>query len=82
MTKGSITVRTDPDTIERLDKLAVALDRSRNYLVNQALKAYLDEQAWQIEEINAGLAELERGEGVPHEQAMAEMEAYAKSKAT
>ena len=81
MTKGSITVRTDPETLERLDRLASALDRSRNYLVNQALRAYLDQQAWQIEEIKAGLAELDRGEGVPHEKAMADLEARLAEKA-
>jgi predicted transcriptional regulator len=46
MSKGTITLRTDPKTLERLDRLAGTLDRSRNYLVNQALKAFLDEQAW------------------------------------
>ncbi len=76
MTKGTITLRTDPETLDRLDRLAGALDRSRNYLVNQALKAFLDQQAWQIEEIEAGLAELDRGEGVPHESAMADMDSY------
>ena len=82
MTKGTITLRTDAETLDRLDKLAGSLDRSRNYLMNQALKSYLDEQAWQIEEIKAGLEELDRGEGVSAEEAEAIMDAFKKSKAT
>ena len=74
MNNSSITVRTDSDTLQRLDRLAAELDRSRNHLVNQALKAYLDEQAWQIEEIKQGIAELDRGDSVPHEEVMAEMD--------
>ena len=77
-----ITLRTDAETLDRLDKLAGSLDRSRNYLMNQALKSYLDEQAWQIEEIKAGLEELDRGEGVSAEEAEAIMDAFKKSKAT
>ena len=81
MTKSSITVRTDPDTLERLDRLAGTLDRSRNDLVNQALRVYLHQQARQIEEIEAGLAELDKGEGVPHQLAMADLEARLAEKA-
>jgi len=66
-----ITIRTDAETLERLDRLAKATERSRNYLANQALKAFLDEQAWQIAAIQEGLASLDAGEGVPDEEVAA-----------
>lgn len=73
MTTDAITIRTDRRTVERLDKLAKALDRSRNYVVKQALEAYLEEQSWQIQAIEDGLASLDRGAGRPHEAVMADV---------
>ena len=73
MVTEAITIRTDRKTVERLDKLAKALDRSRNYVVKQALEAYLEEQAWQIQAIEEGLESLDRGKGRPHEEVMAEL---------
>lgn len=38
----AITIRTDERTFEKLEELAQASERSRNYLANQALREYLD----------------------------------------
>ncbi|TVR62721.1 MAG: ribbon-helix-helix protein, CopG family [Candidatus Competibacteraceae bacterium] len=62
MTTAAFTIRTDPDTLQRLDQLAKQLDRSRNYLANQALEEFLELQAWQIGKVQAGIAAAERGE--------------------
>ena len=67
----TITIRTDPETLERLKKLAKATERSRNYLVNHALKAYLDEQAWQIAAIQEGLASLDAEGGIADDEVAA-----------
>jgi predicted transcriptional regulator len=75
MSTEAITIRTDRRTVERLDKLAKALDRSRNYVVKQALEAYLEEQSWQLQAIEEGLASLDRGAGRPHDEVMAEVRA-------
>ena len=75
MTTEAITIRTDRQTVERLDKLAKALDRSRNYVVRRALEAYLEDQSWQVQAIEEGLTSLDRGAGRPHEQVMAEVRA-------
>ena len=75
MATEAITIRIDRQTVERLDKLAKALDRSRNYVVKRALEAYLEEQSWQIQAIEEGLESLDRGAGRPHEQVMAELRA-------
>ena len=69
----AFTIRTEAATIDRLDRLAKALDRSRNYVANQALEAYLADQSWQIAAIEEGLADLERGDRIPHEQVMEEV---------
>jgi predicted transcriptional regulator len=80
MATEAFTVRTESDIVHRLDFLADTLDRSRNYLVNQALKEYLDQHAWQIEKISQGIAAAKRGELVDHEIVMKEMEELIESK--
>lgn len=58
----AFTVRV-PDTIaEKLDQLAAKMDRSRAYVAAQAIEDFVDREAWQLAEIEAGLAEADRGE--------------------
>ena len=74
MATEAFTVRAESDLVHQLDHLADSLDRSRNYLVNQALKEYLKHHAWQIEKITQGIAAADRGELVDHDEVMKEME--------
>lgn len=55
MPKATITLRIEDDKRQALVQLAVALDRVRSYVLNQAIDAYLDVHAWQIEHIKEGL---------------------------
>jgi predicted transcriptional regulator len=64
----SLSFRVSEETAERLDALAEATDRPRSWLLEQALDSYLDVQAWQVEHIRQGLADLEAGRTVPHEE--------------
>jgi predicted transcriptional regulator len=73
MSRRAITIRTDDETIARLDRLAKASGRSRNILVNEALKVFLQDQAWQIEAIRDGMRSLDGGGAVPHEQVIDEI---------
>jgi predicted transcriptional regulator len=74
MATEAFTVRAESDIVHQLDHLADSLDRSRNYLVNQALKEYLEQHAWQIEKITQGIAAADRGELVDHDEVIKEME--------
>ena len=56
MAEGIFTVRIDPEKQQQIDQLARRLDRSRNYLVGQAIEEFLEAHAWQVEKIKAGLA--------------------------
>ncbi len=73
-TTEAFTVRTEPDIVHKLDQMAGSLDRSRNYLVNQALKEYLQHHAWQIEKVTQGIAAADRGELIDHDDMMRELE--------
>ena len=66
-----ITVRTDKHTVSAIDALAGAMDRSRNYIVNQAIQQYLDANAWQVERIKAGMADARAGRVTAAEEVFA-----------
>lgn len=70
-----ITVRTDKRTVNAIDALADAMDRSRNYIVNQAIEQYLHANAWQVERIKEGLADARAGRVIPADDVLAEIAA-------
>ena len=65
-TSEPITIRTDK--VAAIDALASAMERSRNYIVNQAIAQYLDANAWQMERIAGGIAAAREGKVVPADQ--------------
>ncbi len=68
MTTAAFTIRTSPETMQRLNQLATQVDRSRNYLANQALEEFLELRAWQLGKTQEGIAAAERGEFVPDQE--------------
>lgn len=70
-----ITIRTNPELAEKIAAIAKATDRSRNRVIEEALKQYVETQMWQIEGIRTAMASLANGEGIPHEQVMVEANA-------
>ena len=66
MATEAFTIRAETDIVHKLDSLAGSLDRSRNYLVNQAIKAYLQANAPACDKINQGIAAADRGEVIAH----------------
>lgn len=57
----AFTVRADSKKVRALDKLAKRQDRSRNYLVNQAIDQLLEMNAWQIERTKEGVKAADEG---------------------
>lgn len=76
-TTENMSVRITPETRERLDRIAASLDRSRNWLVAEAIEQYLDLYQWQTELIETRLQKAESGEAhvVPHADVMDRIEA-------
>jgi len=74
MAGSTITVRTDPEIAAKITALAEAMDRSRNWVIEEALKQYIETQSWQIEGIKRAQESLARGEGIPFDDVMEEME--------
>ena len=67
----SLSFRVAAKKAREVEKLAKATERSKSWLLEQALDAYLETQAWQIEHIRKGLDELRRGEVVEHDRVVA-----------
>ena len=73
MSNQTITIRTESNTVEKITAIAQAMDRSRNWVIEDALKQYIDQQAWYLEGIQQAQASLKAGKGIPHEELMAEI---------
>ena len=59
---AAFTVRLDETVLRDLDRLAEKTDRSRNWLVSQAVQEYVSVNAWQLERIEEGIAAADRGD--------------------
>ncbi|MDH5458513.1 MAG: ribbon-helix-helix domain-containing protein [Nitrospinota bacterium] len=57
---GNVTVRLDGETRKKLDHIAADLDRSRNWLINEAIENYLDVYEWQEKQIRERLKKAEK----------------------
>jgi predicted transcriptional regulator len=44
---GKVTVRMHVKTQKNLEQIAAGIDRSRNWLINQAIENYLEVYDWQ-----------------------------------
>ena len=59
MKSHSITVRIDADKYSRLTELAGSMERSKSYLVEDALTHYLSVNEWQVSEIKKALVQAD-----------------------
>ncbi|MCH8071808.1 MAG: ribbon-helix-helix protein, CopG family [Proteobacteria bacterium] len=57
----AFSVRADSKKVRQLDRLAKQQDRSRNYLVNQAIDQLLELHAWQDERVKEGIKAAHEG---------------------
>lgn len=77
MSTEAFTVRADTDLVHQLDCMAGVLDRSRNYLVNQALREYLKTHAKHIENSSQGIASTDSCEISAHNSVVKETDGIA-----
>ena len=68
MSSTTVSVRIDPASKRRLEKLAKSTGRSRSFLAAEAINEYLDLNEWQVAGIQKAVVSLDRGEGVAHER--------------
>ena len=76
---AAFTVRVKDETASKLDQLAEKLDRSPSYRAAEAIEAFVEQQEWQLAEIEAGLTEADRGEFASDEDVAKVVRKYVKS---
>ncbi len=66
--KEIITIRVDPKTKEKLEEMARAMDRTKSYIAAEAIKDYIQLNEWQIQAIQEGINQADKGEMVSHDE--------------
>ena len=56
---STMTVRLEDDVKSRLDRLAQATRRSKSYLAAEAIRDFVENNEWQIREIQTALQEAD-----------------------
>ena len=64
----TLSIRINTDTKKQLEVLAKRARRSKSFLAAEAIAAYVEAESWQLDEIQAGLKELDEGRAVPHKE--------------
>ena len=76
----TISFRAVAETIDKLDSLAAAQDRSRSYLINEAINNYIELQAYQDALVRKGLEEMRKGRLVSHEEVVKRLKRPGRSR--
>ncbi|MBN2654633.1 MAG: ribbon-helix-helix protein, CopG family [Nitrospirae bacterium] len=66
MSASTITVRLSDETKEKLEAIAKSLDRSRSYLIQNAVEDLIAQYEWQLQEIEAGIKDADKGKFIEH----------------
>ena len=74
-TSSTLSIRVSPEIRERLEKLAVSTRRSKSFLAAEAIEAYVARELEIMEGIERGLEDMRAGRVIPHEEAMARIDA-------
>jgi len=75
----AFTVRVPDATAAKLEKLAQKLDRPRSFVAAQAIEDFVEREAWQLAEIEIGLADAERGDFASEAELAKVVQKYVKS---
>jgi len=68
------TIRMGSGTLKRIDGVARAMNRSRTWVVNQAIEHYLDYEEWFVGAVETGLKDVKSGRLVEHKAVLEKWE--------
>ncbi|MBT0779227.1 CopG family ribbon-helix-helix protein [Paracoccus sp. pheM1] len=71
----TMTIRVSPETKRKLERIAGETRRSKSFLAAEAVSTYVERELEIIDGIRRGMADAETGRVVPHDEAMAEIDA-------
>jgi predicted transcriptional regulator len=76
----TISFRALSEKIDSLDSLAAAQDRSRSYLINEAISNYIELHAYQDALVRKGLEEMRKGCVIGHDELVKRLKRSARSR--
>lgn len=82
MIKSVVTARIDPKTLESLDALAAARERTRAWLVEKAVKRFVEEETEFEAFLKEGEDAIDRGDYLTHEELVAELRRWQQDRKT
>ena len=68
------SVRLDDDTLNRVGRMAEAMDRPRAWLMAEAIKQYVAREEWFIREVEKGVKAADEGRLIDHKDIKAKWE--------
>ena len=71
---GRMEVRLSPELQAKLDRMAAEQGRDAESLVHEALERLVGYDEWFLREVEKGLAQIERGEVLAHEEVGSRLE--------
>ena len=74
MASSVITTRLDPETLALVDRVSKAQGRSRSWFAAQAIKRAAEAEAEYQAFVQVGVDSADRGDLIPHEEVMAELD--------
>jgi len=72
--KRILNMRVSPETLRKLDAVAAATRRTRSFIANEALEAWINREIEIIEDLRVGFEEIRAGKGIPHERVMRDID--------
>ncbi|WP_028969855.1 CopG family ribbon-helix-helix protein [Sphingomonas sp. URHD0057] len=69
-----VTANLPAKLVSRLDEIALRIDRSKSWIVRQALTEWLAEEQRRYELTLEALKSVDQGSTIPHEEVLAMME--------
>ena len=61
----TINVRVPETVYRQLESLAAATARTKSFVTVEALSSYLELHSWQVQDIEAGMADADKGDFAP-----------------
>ena len=77
--RETLSIRIDVQTKKHLDALSKRSKRSKSFLAEEAIAAYVESEEWQLGEFQAGIAELDAGQNVSHEKVSKWLHSWGKT---
>ena len=56
------TVRLADETLQRVDQLADAMNRSRAWVIKEAVDRYLDHEEWFVQQVTSAIDAIDAGQ--------------------